>query len=267
MINKKEYGIVFQIGNNCGKANITVFNLTRNRFIDTKGNETINPVYRTVDLFFSAAPNSPSSPDNFFVYWITLNDGESYSITVVNAGIHNSLAISPYNVNIESFLETETMIGGNINTQLMMWHADFPSTVYIFNIVNEDAKETAQITYYDGNGITSDFEITKSGHIDKFLMCSEDGGKTWIYPNDPDITWGSNEPYYDDEIFDTNKQAFIKFVESPLSGSSNIMIKWRPYVNKYKVVYTTRQPKTINGDYVDSRITIRLLENSIEFIK
>lgn len=84
--------------------------------------------------------------------------------------------------------------------------------------------ESSNITYhtsYSGNGLTSIFKLNGTGRSVRDLRrFSLNGGTIWKDGSSTDISWGSNDPDYDDEQADDTGSAWVSFNTPPASGTS-----------------------------------------------
>lgn len=266
MLNIREYGIIFQKNNDCGIAKVTVFNDTTGMYISETNTESATPVYRYIDLYQPAGAGASSEAEKKWTYWITLTEGDSYTITCVNNGTYNPYAIAPYNVSIYGFLQTDPLIVSDIvENQLVLSHSEFIGANYTFTLINEESIETYKEQQYNGNAVIKVFTLSGTNHAQEFYKFSSDGGTTWRYLNDPYITWGSNAPDYDDGLMDSNYQFSINFLDAPDSGVNNIKIKFLPLTDTAYFSLTTKQPHDL-GTYKDYKPHVVINDYGIEFI-
>ena len=94
---------------------------------------------------------------------------------------------------------------------------------------------------------------------------SVDGGSTWKYPSDLDLSWGSNATDYDDETIDSNGYAGVKFDVAPSTGTGNVKIVYIPKVDTYKV-NTTLKFANDGVDFTENRGELRLQDHNVELI-
>jgi len=265
MVNKREYGIVFIKDIDCGIAKITVFDTTESVYVGEDGTKDVNPLYRYVDLYQSA---NHSTLEQAYTYWISLEVGHSYVITAVNSGTHNPLAIATYNVGIIKFLQTEPLVVDDIiEKQFQTFHTSFESDKYTYDPISGVTTDAMKTQVFNGDDVTRTFVLSGTNHAVEFVTFSIDGGITWRYPSDLYITWGSNAPAYDNETIDSNGQFGIYFIDdAPPTGSSNVIIKFRPLANKAQLTINVKQPHDEFNTFKDYRSHVVMQDYAVEFI-
>lgn len=262
MKNRKEYGIYFRKGADCGIAKIVVLNITTAKYIGADNSESDTEVSRLVDTYQPASGYTTLEKD--FVYWIALNADDEYEIYVSNSGTYNPLAASPYNMNIIKYFDTQNWVDGSITRTVRVWHSDHAGSNYDI-VVTPGTTSLLQTTSFNGDGTIQVFSLTTGKHANEIYRISKDGGITWLYPSDPDLTWGNNPPDYDNESYGTDGLISVKFVAAPDSGTSNVKIQWYPKVDSYKVYSLLNQPSSSEGDVIDLKSNFRELDYSLEF--
>jgi hypothetical protein len=267
MINKREYGIVFVKDFNCGIAQISVYDQTIAKYISENGVESASIAYRYCDTYQAASP-AYSVGESYYCYWIALTVGHVYTITCVNSGTHNPLSSAPYNVTIQKFLDSEPLVYDNlIENQITTLHEDFPTALHTYTLVNGETTETYKTQLFSGDGVTTTFTLSGNNHAAIFERFSIDGGATWKFPDDFEVTWGNNIPDYDNETMDANYQFTLKFISTPPPiGTSNVIIKYKPKANKAVVELTTKQPHDEVNSYIDYRSHVVMRDYGISFI-
>ena len=251
-------GIQFRKDDESGIAKITIENTTQSTYVIQDA---------LVDLYAADmdATNGEYEP---FVYWTTLDPAEdSYTVTAVHSGTHNENALSPYDVKIDGYLLNEELEDGEVEATIHLWHTDHPSDITQQVLPPNGTLDTYKTVTFNGDGSTTEFSLISGAQrafdAEEF---SVDGGTTWLYPGDPDLSWGSNAPTYDDNIMESSTGYFtVKFDTAPASGTNNVQIKFIPLYNKFKVVTKIKQPSD-GVVYTDLKHNVRLLDHAVEAI-
>jgi hypothetical protein len=262
MKNRREFGIYFRKGSDCGIAKIIVLDNTIDRYITSTGAQSETLAYRLVDTYLPSSGYTALEKD--FVYWIPLEDDHDYDITVENSGTHNSAAESPYNINIIKYFDTKKWDDGSVIKVVRLWHSDHESDYFEITL-SSGSNTLIRTTTASGDGVSKVFSVGGVSHSNGLYRVSSDGGSTWMYEYDPYITWGSNSPTFDDEMVDANGHFSVNFVSPPPYGISNIIIQWTPKVDRYKIISTVSNPSAEDGSVVDLKSNVRELDYSLEF--
>ncbi len=253
-MNKQYSGIHFQKTIDSGMAKVSVYNTTREEFVIEE---------ELVDLYTS----SENDPEDF-VFWTKLPySDDDYEVTVTHSGIHNPLASSPYSLNIVKYLIVESINDACLETVLTIFD-DENNDNYTYTLEDDTRKELNIIKSFNGNGTITEFAIEESTkHAFEFIEFSINEGVTWFYPDDTQITWGSNSPDYNNETIDGDGHFTIKFIVAPDVGVSNVQIKYKPIFNKG--ILSTKLIQAVDdiGTYKDSSSAIRVLDYGLEFIE
>lgn len=259
----KYAGIKFRMNDETYVANITIVDTTTG--LDVIRNKPFDTYYKPADY--------GATPMQYIIgtfWWKLPYDDHEYEIFVNNGGAVSGRiygAASPAGeILIDGYLMNAPLNPGTIYSVLSVWHSSFPSDIINVNIEGYDERiSLLQTTSFNGDGIETEFAIDDIHHARDFYRWSVNGGITWYYPGDADITWGSNIPTYDDEIIDENGHFTVKFLDAPEIGTNNVKIQWYPMLDKGKILKTLSFPNDGAG-YVDVRGELRLLDYSIEFI-
>jgi len=218
-----------------------------------------------VDLYHADFDDTNGEYEEF-LYQVALPDlTHTYSITVEHSGSHNpSCAGSDYTVEYGSPFRTDKLTSATVQTTLTTWHTSYTFDVATYTLTPNVVTSLAKTQAFNGDGITKVFTLPSSYHASSFDSYSDDGGTTWKYPTSIDIDWGSNSPAYDNETIDSSGNFSINFFTAPATGTGNIIIKYIPMVNKYKIRREIQLP--YDGSYIDSRAEVRLLNDALELI-
>lgn len=208
-----------------------------------------------------------TSTSSFLTVLATIPSFQSeLNITIANNGTYNPNAVSPYYVKVVEFDVITPYADGYFDCNVILWHTQFPLHTYEYALVNEAFTDIYRYDYYNGNNIQDTFTIGTNKHSDHFECVSVDGGVSWMYPNNNNLVWGSNAPYYDDNLYDENKKFWIKFNIPPSVGINNIIIKYKPFVNKMKVFHKAVLSRDDEFSYIDISSYMRLLHYSLELV-
>jgi hypothetical protein len=152
-----------------------------------------------------------------------------------------------------------------VQASIKLWHSNNPEIIYTFNAINNEVVYTNQQVVYVADGFTTKFYLPVTKKAEEFLRISDNGGATWIYPNDSRITWGSNETVDDNLIKDG--MFGVKFNIHPEFGRS-IVIDFQPKYNMASVSHTLTQPFDPNNPTsIDYGAPVSLVDYSLEFLK
>lgn len=253
-------GVLFYRDDESGIAKVSVYN-------DTKAEFVIEDQY--VDLY-SMGQDADSGEYEQFTYWCKLPyPDDNYTVTVEHSGYRNASAGSPYNISYNGFFYTESIDESELQSKIYSWDEDFPGDIYEDALTVDTMVDLSRIKSFVADGALDTFLLDDSDYHAAnpggFLQWSEDGGTNWFYPNDIAITWGSNDPDYDNETFDADGHFGIKFLTVPVIGTA-IQIKWLPSRDK---AYLQRELKYPSSEsiYIDVRGELRLLDDALEFIE
>jgi hypothetical protein len=262
MKNRKEFTIIFERGVDCGIAKISVYNITNNTYLTSVNTESTTYAYLLFDTYI---PAGYSAEELAVAFNITLTDGCEYIITVEHSGTYNASASSPYKISVLRFLSTEKYTENVASGILRLWHSSFPSDFNDF-VVDQTGQQPFECTSrFSGDGVTRKFYINGVNHASTFVRFSIDGGENWLLPSNLNLTWGSNTNC-DDNLFDASGYGGVNFDLPPEVGSNNVLVVWRPMVNKFKLIATMTQPQSMEGDVVDFRTNPEQLDFAIELI-
>lgn len=259
----KYAGIKFRMNDETYVANITIIDTT-----------TSSDVIRDkqFDTFYKAADYTTGAYVIGTFWWKLPYDDHEYEILVSNGGAvagrttYGNYPSQAGEILIEGYLMNSPLNPGTIYSVLSLWHTDFPLDIINVNIESYDLRQSLlQTASFDGDAVETEFAISGTKHARQFYRWSIDGGTTWYYPSDADITWGSNSPDFDDETIDEDGYFTVKFLDAPPVGTNNVKIQWYPMLNRGKIVKTMKFPND-GASYVDVRGELRLLDYSIEFI-
>lgn len=274
MKNLREIGVLFRgynsaiVGANgdTGIALITVLNLTTGKYIDALGksyNSTSDAGYiaRTFDTYCSA--NYTAVERDGLMYWISLEVDNEYDISISGSGTKN-IASSGYDIVVINIYEKEPWVDAYVNTTLRFWHSDFPFTTYDYTPVAGEVFDFIKTETLTADGLTNTFSLS-IGRAYEFLGVSIDNGISYLKSYDTSLTWGKNTPSYDDETMNSDYRFTINFIETPEVG--NIIIKYKPYVNRYKVLKTYKLPQDqLDSSIISTTSNLRELDYSVEVI-
>jgi hypothetical protein len=161
----------------------------------------------------------------------------------------------------------EPIDDGKVENTITLWHSDHLSDtitkVYDEELILEELTIQKQFT---ANGSGTLFELESYEHAYEFQRCSPDDGTTWLYPSDYLLTWGSNDPTYDNEVIDSDGYFAINFMEAPISGTT-VLLEYIPKINRYKVATKFKQPQLPEESFVDYKSNVRQTDYAIEFLK
>lgn len=214
-----------------------------------------------VDLYYGVA-----SATDKFSYYVFLEASKTYTIRVDHSGAHNTNSSTNYPIRIEKFLLQKT-IESEVSTKIFTWHSD-DREEYYYDLTPNESTSSEKITYFNGDNSTTEFDLQDGDPKAKAYVptaFSKDGGTTWLLPYSLALTWGSNSPNYDNETVDSDGNFIVKFDEAPTTGTNNVVIKWTPKVNKYRIETTLIQPNDGN-EFVDFNKVIELLDHGVELI-
>ena len=274
MKNLREVGLKFlgstTIGGTLGTtgiALITVLNNTTGKYIDANGTSftsitSTGYVARTFDTWVST---NCTQTEAVLMYWISLVAGDTYTISVSGSGTKNIYS-SGYNISYLGTYDKEPWVDGHVVTTLRFWHTSYPTCYYDFiTSTGGTTFEIEKIETFVSNGLTNTFTLDSNYHAYEFTRVSLNG--VWLNPYDTSITWGSNNPNYDDETMDSIYKGFtVKFLEIPAIGST-IIVEYVPLVNTYYVTKQMVLPTSAsNSSIVDTKVNLRELSYGVEIV-
>ncbi len=245
-------GIKFMVGNDCGKAKITITNTTDS--LDIINNKIID-LYRTSE-----------SLETEYVYQISPLDPEkTYKVKLEHSGTTNDNSTDEL-IKIDKFLKIKEL-ESSIEAKLKTYHSDFPEYEGEFLLDSDGDNSLIKQSVFSGDGETKLFHLPTSQHAYKPVKFSVDGGESWMYPENVNLVWGSNSDFdnYDNEVVDENGHFSVKFDNAPAVGNGNIIISWIPKIDSYQIETTIKMPQDETG-FKDTRKNPRLLDYGIEFI-
>lgn len=199
------------------------------------------------------------------VYWFSLNETKDHQIKVEHSGDHNSSSSSPYYITIREFLTCETLDNSKIEAQLIIKHSNWEETTRVYTLVPNQTTNIEEIASYNGDDSTTTFVLSGENRAFEPIRFTVDGGTTWKYPEDTDLTWGANSPNYDDETIDSSGYFGVAFDEVPETGSNNVQIVYVPAFNTYKIQTTLKAPND-SIDFVEKNGELRLQDHGLELI-
>lgn len=215
--------------------------------------------YHDIDLYHAEAGEDHDQTIQFVSGSLT----DTYKIKIVHSGLNNA-GVNDY-LMLQGFLIATTLTAATIPAQLTLRHTDFPSDTYAFAAAVGSSEDIEKQQTYNGNGSDTEFTLSGTNHAAVPVAFSADSGATWLQPTSLQLTWGSNGPNYDNETLDASKQFTVKFDTAPLSGTDNVIIKFRPYANKHKLEHTLTQPND-GGTFVDRGRNVRLIDYALEIV-
>ena len=250
----KFYKIIsFKRHNAAGIIKVVVNNLTKGEVVSEEYVDLYHPLY-----------NNSNNVYEEFRYWITVSDEDQYEVVLSQIGAHNPNAVSPYTMEILNYFMVFE-IAPTIEATLELWHTLYPNNIYRFSAINNEMIFITQTVEYSANDITKIFNLPSNYSAYTFTRISDNGGATWIYPNDSRITWGSNETK-DDELIKDGLFG-VKFNIAPESGRQ-ILLEFIPLINSAKITHTIKQPQDPNEiNFIDYGAPISVMDYSAEFIK
>jgi hypothetical protein len=250
MRNVKFAGIHFARNSVSGVAKINVVDTTTSTGI-------------VIDDYIDLNLASITDPDAYesFVYWVKIDPTDhEYSITVENISGE---------VGIIEYLLSEELTGEAVTT-IEAYHSDYPYYVNTFTLMPNDAIDLKQQIVFNGDGTRKRFILSEAGacYAYKPIKFSKDGGATWSYPEDFDITWGGNVPDYDDEQVGTTYPGIfaVEFSVAPITSTGNVIIEFAPLINRARVTTTLKLPTDSDTGFAETTKNMRLLDHGIEFI-
>jgi hypothetical protein len=249
---KKYMGVVFKRHDEAGIARISITNTTT---------ATVVLANKDVDLYDAQYDISADATvwENYCFWWNVEPATDSYSMQVE---LSPDTTAGRY-LEIMYYLTNAPLTDGGTTTVLTTWHEDYLSDLYTYTLITDAVTSLDKIQYFNGDDVTTDFTLAVTNHAHEFVEFSDDGGTTWKFPTDTLITWGSNVTY-DDETIDDSGNFTVKFLTAPITGVSNIAIKFQPKVTHYNLTRTMNQPYTTG--YIDYQKEVRLLSDALELI-
>lgn len=257
---RKFIGIHMRMHDEAYQASITI--------IDTNtGTDVVRD--KVVDLYSSTADYTSGVYDQCTFWWVLLDSSRIYDIQVANAG---AVAGRTYGatpaagvVEVESFvlcneIEDSDIQNKLISAEIIMYSKDYPENIYRQDInLNQQNQDITKISKFDGDGTTKLFGIISSDErASKFLEWSSDGGVTWNSTYSSDITFGTNDPFYNDRLI-VNGHFYVNFAYPPSIGSRNVQIRW-------KVLADTAKIKTKFNLVGQQETNVRVTDYAAEFI-
>lgn len=245
-------GIHFLKDDDSGGAKVTITDVTTSTVLSDWDEAEI-------DLFHAEV----GVADDLVCWALIPNSSHTYTVKVKHSGLDHSGA-SDY-MRIKQFF-TGREIDSNIDTKLTIYHTNYPSDTSEYTLTSGEVIDFEVNAYFNGDDSTTAFSLSGINHASDPIQFSKDGGATWLYPNSVQLTWGSNSPDYDNETVKTSTGYFtVKFDDPPVTGTNNVIVKYKPMFNKYYVTRTFEQPE--DGSYIDTRTVVRLLDDAVEMIE
>lgn len=247
--NASKIGIGFNFDDDCGIAYVSVYNETTS---------TLEIDQEQIDTYTTTATLKKKK------VWFDLNSDNEYKITVGHYGSHNTSSSSPYTVSIYELSLIKSMNDGSTDCVLKVWDSSDVTNIKEYNLTNGDYIDIIDQQEFDGDDLITEFTLSGKNIAYEPLAFSVDSGSTWYYPDSYMLTWGTNSPNYDDQIVDSNGYFTVKFVEAPVTGTNNVIIKYIPKIDHYKLETILKHPYINN--IKDIRKIVRCLDQSIELI-
>ena len=248
----KFLNINFEKTNDSGMAKVSVYNDTKSEFVIEND---------VVDLWCPVVDEG-----EVFSYKTTIvYPDDTYSVEVVHAGYHNVDSVHPYSINVLNYSFFESIDDAMLDTNIVL-RDSANNDAYTFSLA-EDSRTTIElIKTYSSNGVLTDFLLDDvDKHAYEFVEWSLNGGTSWFYPDDTQVTWGSNVDI-DDEVIDVDGHFGIKFLLAPSTGTNNIILKYKPKYNK--AILSTKLVHATDGiQYRETTKDIKALDFALEFIK
>jgi hypothetical protein len=248
-------GVNFVMGTSTGVAKITVTE-------DPNGTPNVILNGATVDLY--NAENGETA-DLEMIYWITLDETKDHEIKVEHNGTHNASAFSPYYIQVREYLTVETLDNAEVEAILTVSHSTWSAETKTYTMALDTTTSLEKYQSFNGDTSTTDFVLSGTNRAYEPVKFSTDGGSTWKYPSDTDLSWGSNATDYDDETVDSNGHFGVKFDSAPGSGTGNVQIYYIPAVDTYKI-NTALKFANDGVDYTETRGELRLQDHNGELI-
>ena len=216
----------------------------------------------TVDLYDAG---NGEVEDLEFIYWLTLDETKEYEIKVEHNGSHNASASSPYYIYVREYLTVETLDNAEVEAILTVSHSDWSSETKTYTLAQGATTTLEKYQSFNGDDSTTDFVLSGTHRAYEPVKFTTDGGSTWNYPSDLDLSWGSNATDYDNETIDSSGHFGVKFDTAPVTGTGNVQIYYIPAVDTYKV-NTTLKFANDGVDFTENRGELRLQDQSVELI-
>lgn len=274
MKNRREYGIKFRMSYTSGIATIVVYDATDQEYVLSDGTKQQTYAERTVDLYLDSGFYEDNEKD--FVYWITLEEEHTYTITVGRSG-STSAPGGETDLNIVSFLETEKLVDSEVSGLLTTYHTDDPShqfvyefTLYTYPLTDSSVAQQSdslakEQSFIVGSGGQSLFSLEDTNRAAKFIAVSIDNGESWLEPHEISFVWGSNAPYYTNETISIDGYFSILFSDAVVEGET-VIIKFIPLVDRCRIDHTLIQPKALDASYSDLRAQTTFMNYVLEII-
>jgi len=276
-------GIIFYRHNQAPIVNIALYNVTQGAFVFDD---------LQIDLFINEFNYSLGQFEQYVAWWELPNVTDDYEYVIDIMGVNPNVANGI--LQLLGFVVDQPVKSQNDYTRtLIARHTDYDTTytysledpdvdeiqtgpTYFYDIDNPEIRETglptvklgtlAKITKHDGDGLIDTFEGAPAIEASRFLSYSVDAGKTWvpIYENDYSMTWGSNDPDYNDSIITAGNFKVI-FNYPPPPGINNVQFKVLPLINKIRVRHNFIQCR----DYDNRLVKVgehKLIQYNLEMI-
>ncbi len=242
--------IHFKTGEDCGNAKIKVFSKKIDETERTFVKEEIVDLYRTA--------GSLETDYAFPVKLQNLPDTENI-IEVYHANEHHLNAIAPYSIKVAKFITVEKLISSQCQAKLITRYGTVGEQ-NIFDLVPGASTNLYLEQKFSGDGKEDSFNV----NVDAFelFQVSIDAGDAWINPEMGTFTYGNNFPECDNLMVENSFG--IKFKDIPSAGENNIIVRYIPKIDRYKVETTIKMPE--KDGWVDLTKNPRLLDYGIEFI-
>lgn len=262
-MSSKYVGIKFRKDDESNIVSITIVN-------QTTGGDVLRDYQ--IDLWAATAEADYTNGQYIpYTFWWKLEPAEdTYQLSLYNAGsgdhVFGGLPSPSYHIQIDGYLLSEELPAAEAAANLHVWHEDNPSDIYTYELDANSRTSLIRTTSFNGDLSTTLFGVeASSDHAYEFVEFSIDSGVTWYGNNDPDISWGSNVPLYTDRTINSEGHFWIQLVTAPPIGVNNVLIHWKPKVNKGKIETTLKQPND-GISIVDRKSPVRLLDHGVEFI-
>ena len=218
--------------------------------------------------FYTAEINSSlidlySTIDEYFVFWMTLDVAKEYIIYVDHNGDKNADSSDELLKFDSCFLVT--LLSSEINGLLTLYHSENTSDTFEYSIAVGILNSLVKQQAFNGNNSSTVFTLSDGNRAYEVYMFSKDGGTTWLYPEDFALSWGTNNPDYDNEQIDSNGYFSVKFDVAPILGTGNVIIKYIPKVDTAEFQQTLKH--AFSGSFKDARKPLRLLDYALELTK
>jgi len=251
---KKNMGVVFRMHDDAGIARISITNTTTSTVVLNN---------KDVDLYDVQYDGSAGVYDLYCFWWNVSPATDAYSIQVELSPL---TAVGRY-LEIEYYLDNTPLTDASVSSILTTYHSTYPTHDYHYGLVQSAVTPLTKIEYFNGDGTTKVFTLAATNHAHEFVTFSYDGGTTWKQSTDSIITWGSNALDYDDDTIDATGKFSINFLTAPITGVSNVAIKFLPMVTNYYITRTLFQPNTTTPtSYIDYQHEVRLMDDALELI-